>query len=236
MSYTSDNTAYTILINEDNTMTTTHKRRIVQRSKLVDDLWFLVPPLYNGYDMSKFTVSLEYLLPVSHRYQHEILILSSDTYNGHLKYVLPFDSNLTAEAGDIEIVLTFLIVELDDLGKAVQRVRKVRGAKVHIDPITAWCDIIPDSALSSLDQRIIKTDAQIRAISEITDAMYHLKADNLTYNSETSELQLIAGGTAIGDKVVIGYNEDGIPAVDFSNISGDVGTDKEDIEDNVVEF
>ena len=90
-----NSSAYTILVNEDNTMTTTQKRRIVQRSKLVDDLWFLVPQMYNGYNMAVFTVLLEYVLPVSKRYQSDILVLSDSTYNGFLKYHLPVDTVIT---------------------------------------------------------------------------------------------------------------------------------------------
>ena len=90
---------YVILVENDNSMQTTQKERIMQRSKLVDELWFLVPPDYKGYDMSTFTVLLEYVLPVSRKYCSEILVRSEDGYQGRLKYLLPIDTNLTSEAG-----------------------------------------------------------------------------------------------------------------------------------------
>ncbi len=130
MSYTSDSSTYVILINDDNTMTVTQKRRIVQRSKLVDDLWFLVAPEYNGYNLANFTVLLEYLSPVSHKYRTEILSLSEDTYNGYLKYTLPFDTTLTAEAGKVDIMISFISAELGDNGASVQRVRKISGSTI----------------------------------------------------------------------------------------------------------
>ena len=37
---------YTILVNDDNTLTTSVRERIMQRSKLVDSLHFLVEPTY----------------------------------------------------------------------------------------------------------------------------------------------------------------------------------------------
>lgn len=219
MSYTSDNSAYVILVNDDNTMTITQKRRIVQRSKLVDNLWFLVSPVYNGYSMAEFTVLLEYLAPVSRQYRTEFLTLDIDTYNGYLKYTLPFDTNFTAEAGDVDLTLTFLKTELDKSGKGVQRVRKVSNVKVSITPVTAWCDIIPDSALSALDQRIIKTDAQIRALDEMNSTLLNTKADDLSYNEDENAIQLVASGKEIGTRIMLKNCtesiKDGIPIVDI---------------------
>ena len=127
---------YTILVNNDNSLIATKKQRIMQRSNLVDDLWFLVSPTYNDFDMSRFTVSLEYVLPVSKKYRNEILTLASDTYNGYLKYVLPFDTRLTSEAGDIELLLTFVLVDLDENGVGKQHIRKANGETIKIFPVT----------------------------------------------------------------------------------------------------
>lgn len=196
---------YVILVNDDNTMMTTKKQRIMQRSKLVDDLWFLVKPNYNGHDMSMFTASLEYVLPVSKKYCHEILTLSSETYNGYLTYMLPVDTELTTEPGEIELQLTFLLVDLDENGEPIQRIRKVTGTSVKIFPISTWSDIIPDEALSALDQRIIKTDAQIKALSElvVTPGAGVGGADGLDYDEDSNELQLKMGDELIGNRVTL---------------------------------
>ena len=246
---------YVILVNDDNTMMTTKKQRIMQRSKLVDDLWFLVKPNYNGHDMSMFTASLEYMLPVSKKYCHEILTLSSETYNGYLTYMLPVDTELTTEPGEIELQLTFLLVDLDENGEPIQRVRKVTGASVKVFPISTWSDIIPDEALSALDQRIIKTDAQIKALSELAVGTGS-GVNGLDYDETTNELQLKAGDELVGNRVsLIGSAEyinkivdesvdeairDGAPIVDFDGGSSDIIVPDEPIEDpeedNVVEF
>ena len=44
---------YTILVNDDNTLLTTVKERIMQKSKLVDSLHFLVNPTYKKWNKSK---------------------------------------------------------------------------------------------------------------------------------------------------------------------------------------
>lgn len=109
--------AYVILVNEDNTLTASKKERIMQRSKLFNNLWFLAEPTYNGYDMSACTVVMEYILPISKKYHSDILELSEDGYQEYLKYVVPIDSKLTAETGEVELQLTFIYSDLDEMVK-----------------------------------------------------------------------------------------------------------------------
>ena len=191
---------YTILINDDNTLTTSVRERIMQRSKLVDSLHFLCPQTYKELDMADFTVTLEYILPVSREYKTEELVKSDELYKEMLEYKLPFDTNLTKEAGEIEVKLTFSKVDLDEDGNDIQYVRKISATSITIVPIESWCDIIPDKALDAIDQRIIKTDAQIKALLEANEITKLEKADNLVLDSENKELYLTAEGNQIGDK------------------------------------
>lgn len=237
---------YVILVNDDNSLSAPKKERIVQRSKLVDKFWILVKPKYEEYDMTNSTVVLEYLKPTSKKYKSEILVLSEEMYEDHLKYVLPVDTEFTDEAGSLQMQLSFIYVDIDADGKPIQRVRKIAPAiKVEIVPISAWSDIIPDSALSALDQRIIKVDAQIKALDDMNTMLNDKKADNIIY--EDNKLQLTANGKRIGDSVNIGdcddCLEDGVPVVDFSDstdfVTPDDSVESEDgdnMNDNVVEF
>ena len=192
---------YTILVNDDNTLTTSVRERIMQRSKLVDSLHFLCPQTYKELDMTDLTVTLEYILPVSREYKTEELIKSDELYKDMLEYKVPFDTDLTKEAGEIEVKLTFSKVDLDEEGNNIQYVRKISSTTIAIVPIEAWCDIIPDKALDAIDQRIIKTDAQIKALMEASEVTRLEKADNIVLDGETKELYLTADGEQIGDKV-----------------------------------
>lgn len=232
---------YIIIVENDNSLYGSQKRRIMQREKLVNNLWILVPQYYNGYDMSQCTVNMRYLLPISKEFKTEILELSNERYkDDYLKYVLPVDTCLTKEFGEIELNLTFTMLDVDDNGKIIQRVRKTDSHLLKITPIPDWDSVIPDSALSALDERIIKLDAQMKALDERNKVIADTKADNIKYNIDTNELQLTSNGNAIGDKVIINTSdaslEDGIPVVDFgSESSGDNPTDETE-DDNVVEF
>ena len=208
---------YTILINETNELITSVRERIMQRSKLVDNLHFLVDPAYKGIDMSDFTVMLEYILPVSKEYKSEILSKSDNLYKEKLEYKLPFDTNLTREAGDVQIQLTFTKLTLNADGKNVQQVRKTSPTVITILPISAWSDIIADSALTALDQRIIQTQAMINQINEVHQYLDDTKADNIVFDKDTNTLQLTARGNAIGNKITLNGNSDSIIAIHIDN-------------------
>ena len=231
--------AYTILVENDNSLYGSCKERIMQREKLFNKIWFLVPQYYNGYDMSQCTVTMRYLLPISREFVTETLVLSEERYQEYLKYVLPIDTNLSKEFGDIQLNLTFTMLDVDNSGKIVQRVRKTDEHILHITQLPDWDNFVPDSALSALDQRILKLDAQMRAIDEMNQIVADSKADNIKYNEDTNELQLLSGDKAIGNKVTLKTGdaslEDGVPVVDFNSIS-DEDIPSEDKDDNVVEF
>lgn len=194
---------YTILLNESNELVTSVKERIMQRSKLVDSLHFLVDPIYKEMSMSDFLVTMEYILPISREYKTEILVQSPELYKGKLEYKLPFDTCLTKEHGKIEVQLTFTKVELTPEGDNIQYVRKTSPTTITIVPIAAWSDVIADDALTALDQRIIQTQAMLEAVDEMNWNLDETKADNIIYDESGKYLQLTACGKPIGNKIKI---------------------------------
>lgn len=230
---------YVIIVEDDNSLYGSQKCEIMQREKLFNKLWFLVPPYYNGYDMSKCTVTMRFLRPISKEFEMETLVLSDERYKDYLKYVLPIDTNLSKEFGDLELNLTFTMVDIDENGNVVQHVRKTKNHILHITQLSDWDSIIPDRALLALDQRILKQDAQIKALSELVISVNGNKVDNLVYNEVEDTLQLMAGGVGVGDKVSVrDMLDDGAPVVDFnSDIENNPSDDNESTEEsNVVEF
>ena len=195
------NNLYTILITENNEMIATVRERIMQRSKLVDNLHFLTAPTYKNVDMSGFTVLLEYKLPVSCEAHSEELVLSDGLYDGYLEYKLPFDTNLTKEAGKIEMQLTFLKNEMDAEGKVTQFARKISSCFVDIIPIAAWSNMIPDAELTAIDQRILKLDAIANQLVDAQELALSKKADDISYENNT--IQLMADGKKIGTSHIL---------------------------------
>ena len=233
---------YVILVENDNVLYGSQKERIMQKEKLFNKLWFLVPPHYNGYDMSQCTVVMRYMLPISKEFKTEILTLSDERYEEFLKYTLPIDTSLSKEWGEIELNLTFTLLDTDDNGNIVQRVRKTDNHILSVTQLPDWDKFVPDSALAAIDQRILKQDAQIKALAELADALEGSEVtgmvDNLVYDENDDTLQLSANGVGVGDKVSVrDMLDDGAPVVDFnSNFGDNSGTDAETTSDNVVEF
>lgn len=236
--------SYVILVNPDDTLYGSKKCRIVQRQKLVNTLTFVVDPIYNGIDMTSATVMLEYILPVSREYKTAILSLSNERYNDcFLQYKLPFDIDLTSQAGSVELQLTFAYVEMTPSGVGIQRIRKTTSTYIEIVPVSAWSDIVPDAALSSLDQRLIKMDAQMRALDDYMNVIDNKQVDNLVYNPKEDVLHLSSKGNLVGNKVSVkDMMSDGIPVVELGASSeNNQKPDHNDgcncgCEDNVVEF
>ena len=168
---------YTILVNHDNELIATQKQAIMQHSKLVDELRFLVPPDYDDLDMSAFNSAvLEYVSPVSKTYRTEYLTLQQERYKEHLVYILPVDTKLTAEAGEIELQITFTKVELNpDNGQPFERVRKTKPHKLNVFPIANWSQFIADEALTALDQRIVQMQAAQEAMNETQQQLMNQK-------------------------------------------------------------
>lgn len=238
--------AYTIIVCDDFSLYGSHKEKIIQREKLFNKLWFLIPPYLNGHDMSKCTVTMRYLLPISKEFKTETLVLSEDRYEEYLKYVLPIDTKFSKEHGDVELNLTFIMLDIDSNGNIVQRVKKTTNHILHIIPTPNWDSVIPDSALEVIDQRIIAQSAQIKALEQLANTLDNTKVDDLMYNEKSDTLQLTSKGSAIGKGVSVkDMLEDGVPIVDLngnnSDNESDSNTDHNDgcdcgCEDNVVEF
>jgi hypothetical protein len=227
---------YVIIAENDGSLYGSCKKKIMQREKLFNKLWILVPPCYNGFDMSQCTVTMRYLLPISKEFRTETLVLSDELYEEYLKYVLPVDTNLTKEWGDIELNLTFTMLDVDNDGNIVQRVRKTDNHTLTITKIPDWDSIVPDSALSAIDQRIIMQTAQIKALESLAETLGESKVDDLVYNKTDETLHLSANGKTIGSKVSVkDMLDDGVPVVDLDSDSGNVPDDDE-YNDNVVNF
>lgn len=234
---------YTIIVCDDGSLYGSRKRKIMQREKLINKLWILAPQNYNGYDMTQCTVTMRYLRPISKDFVTETLVLSDERYEEYLKYVLPVDTCFTKEWGDLELNLTFTMLDVDSSGNVVQRVRKTDNHVLTITKLPNWDSIVPDESLSAIDQRIIMQSAQIKALESLAETLGNAQVDNIVYNPIEDVLHLSSKGKTIGDKVSVrNMLDDGIPVIEFGSSSG--GNSKPDnnngcdcgCEDNVIEF
>lgn len=99
---------YTLLINDDNTLQASIRKRILQGTSNVDYLHILTKPFYGDIDMNKLTPVLTYILPESKTRNTITLTPSEELYKERIEYKLCFDETLTSEVGDIKCWMSFI--------------------------------------------------------------------------------------------------------------------------------
>lgn len=188
---------YTILLQESKILTVSKKETIVQYSNLCDKIQFLVTPVIGENDMAEFdTVLLEYLSPLTKIHHTEFLTRSTEMYKNYLQYLLPVDTKITAEAGDMELQLTFYNSNTDADGNVESKVFKTLPCCIKIHPISDWSNRISNQTLTALDDRISKLLALQKEITDMQGKILNIIDDNVTtadktYSSEKIESSFI---------------------------------------------
>lgn len=194
---------YTILVNDNNTVTATERTRIMQRTKNVDNLRIIIPKVYEKQDFTNYTVLMEYKLPISHEVKLEMLTLEDGNYNdNYLLYRLPLVTDFTKENGNVEIQLTIIGLAMDADGNTVEIVRKISPFNVPIIPISNWFTV-PDSELDVLTQYYLAAQQQIHALNDLVTIVNQSKADSIKLDVVDGELYLTSNGNKIGQGVSV---------------------------------
>lgn len=164
---------YTILVNDDNTLQTSIRTRIMQNSKNVDELHFLVKPNYNEIDMTELKVVLTYILPISKERKTLTLTKSEELYKDRLEYKIllnPDENLLTSEIGELKMWLTFM--------NGSDVIRYTTPIMLTIEPVEG-VEITPDEP-------------------EQTQVV-----DNLFLDKNTNSIYLTSNGSAVGAAIPI---------------------------------
>ena len=198
---------YTIIVNDDNTLVRSKIETIMQRSTNVNYLHFLCAPKYNTnngeVDMSTFSCTLEYKLPISKEYHTEALVMTDGLYkDSYLEQKLPIDTSFTKEVGNIELQLTFIDIQTNTDGTTTQLVRKTQPTTVAISAIAPWADTVPDAALTAIDQRLIAVSQLIEQLNTTINQMNANAVAGLKLDGNTLYL-VKADGSYIGNGVTI---------------------------------
>lgn len=230
---------YTLFIGKDNYIVTISPERIIQRSKLVNTVCIRVANDYNGLKMQDFQAIMYYRLPVSKEWKPKELVASEELYKDEfVEYLIPVDTWLTAEAGDVEFEIKFYNVSMGGDINISQYVRKATNGKIHISHSKDWADGIADSLLDTIDQRIIQLmmvqNRQEEMIEE-TQVLVNNKADNIAKDEATNEIYLTSQGVEIGSRIKDECDKYGDPIVDINEVNSENSNSSID-ETNIVEF
>ena len=197
---------YTLKINEDNTVTTTVKEKLVERSNYVDNIQIVTSKLYREQiDMTDCTVYMRYVLPVTNKIKITQLTLNDANYEtDYLQYVIPADAYITAEAGDIEVSFTFLKLVSNEDDSTTSYVRKTQSGVIHISPLAAFAKFEPHEMLDEVDQRLIQMIALEKDMLALSEATYNGMVQDIHINDKTRKAVLIdREGNDTGDGIEI---------------------------------
>ena len=228
---------YTFLIGKDNYITTTKSERIIQRSKLANTICIRVANYYNGISMKNCQAVMYYHLPISDKWGYENLVASEELYKeDYVEYLIPVDTWLTSEPGDIEFEVRFYNVSMGGESDISQYVRKATHGKIHISCSKDWESGISDPLLGAIDDRIIELimlqKKQEEMINE-AQIMVNGKADSIAKDDTTNEIYLTSNGVEIGKRIKDECDIEGVPVVDLNSTTN---IDSSGNESDVLEF
>lgn len=217
---------YTLLISEDNSVITSVYEPIMQRSLNVDNIQILVNHFYKGIDLSNATVLIEYVLPSKRIFSTYLNFDGNYEMDDFIKYTIPANTMLTAEAGEILVSFTFVKMELDENNNPKAYVRKTQEGTIKITPISHWLDFVPDEHLTAIDQRLLAMEAAQKAQDSLNQEMFEQMARDITLDEEKKKILLESNSGPIGK---------GIDTNKLSEIIGTtiVGEDLDGVNDGV---
>lgn len=221
---------YTLKITDENTVVTTVKESIVERSNYVDKIQIVTSKLYREQiDMTDTTVYMKYKLPVSNKIKMTQLTVNDLEYEtNYIQYLIPVDAGLTAEAGDIEVSFTFLKLVANDDGTYTSYIRKTTSGVIHITPLTQFDKYEPSEMFTEIDQRLLAIEGYIKDLDALNKATYENAVKDIRLDTEKRKVTLTNNDGEDTGK--------GIAMTDLSKmVSEDLtGKDPDGVQDGVV--
>ena len=197
---------YTLKINDDNTVTTTVKETLVERSNYVDKIQIVTSKLYREQiDMSDATLYMKYKLPVSNKIKMTQLTANDLEYEtNYIQYLIPVDAALTAEAGDIEVSFSFLKLVANDDGTYTSYIRKTTSGVIHITPLVQFDKYEPSELFTEIDQRLLVMEGMIKDLDAQNKAAYEGMVKDIRLNTEDRKITLTErNGDDTGDGIIV---------------------------------
>ena len=177
---------YTLKITDENTVVTTVKEKIIERSDYVDQIQIVVAKLYREQiDISDCTVYMRYVLPVTGKIKMTQLTPNDLAYeNDYIQYLIPAEAYLTAEAGDIEVSFTFLKLVSNEDDSTTSYVRKTQSGVIHISPLAAFDKYEPSEYLDEIDQRLLVMEGLQKDMMSMAENAYNSMVRDVHINGD----------------------------------------------------
>lgn len=184
---------YVLKMDGGKELITTVRQSVYQGEKNADTLIILVPKLYDNFDMTTGSGTLQYMLPDTDVYVD--LELTPTEHNAeYMAYTTQLGAPITSATG---IVLMRLQIKDAD-GNVI-----LVSGNASL-PILCRDGTIPDVSAQDKDK--------LARLAEQVGLLKQVKADSITYDAERRKLQLTANGSEVGQAVTIPPDDYGNPA------------------------
>lgn len=197
---------YTLKITDENTVVTTVKESIVERSNYVDKIQIVTSKLYREQiDMTDTTVYMKYKLPISNKIKMTQLIPNDLAYEqNYIQYLISVDAGLTAEAGDIEVSFTFLKLIANEDKSYTSYIRKTTSGVIHITPLVQFDKYEPSEMFTEIDQRLLVMEGMIKDLDAQNKAAYEGMVKDIRLDTDERKITLTdRNGDDTGDGIVV---------------------------------
>lgn len=221
---------YTLKITDENTVTTTVKETLMERSNYVDKIQIVTSKMYREQiDMSDATVYMKYKLPVSNKIKLTQLTVNNLEYEtNYIQYLIPVDAALTAEAGDIEVSFTFLKLIANEDGTYTSYVRKTTSGVIYITPLVQFDKYEPSEMFTEVDQRLLVMEGLIKDLDAQNKAAYEGMVKDIRLDTDKKKITLTNRNDEDTGEGIVVKNLSNMIAEDLT------GKDPDEVQDGVV--
>lgn len=155
-----------ILFKSNKSLSITSKSVIMQKENLADKLLFYLPLTYEDITFSDPDVTL-YYRDTGNNVHAELLMSSESDKEGYIKYTLPFTSELTENAGELELWLS-IVNTSSDSGVTGLITSTIHSQSVFIT-INEWNDYTLGASVSELEAKIDSLTDKVNELIEKID-------------------------------------------------------------------
>lgn len=155
-----------ILFKSNKSLSITSKSVIMQKENLADKLLFYLPLTYEDITLSDPDVTL-YYRDTGNNVHSELLMSSESDKEGFIKYTLPLTSELTENAGELELWLS-IVNTSSDSGVTGLITSTIHSQSVFIT-INEWNDYTLGASVSELEAKIDSLTDKVNELIEKID-------------------------------------------------------------------
>lgn len=157
---------YTIIMNNNKSLTTSKRIALYEGDNLADKIRFLFPQTYKDISLADCIVVLKYI-DVTGQEQTEVLVKEDDLYKNRLSYKYPVDSKFTRFYGDILYYISFLMFNEDENTEDVLFHTESHTITINPRPDSIAPDeTIPEDSASKILKEVYYLEERVEELEE----------------------------------------------------------------------